>query len=144
MSKPKLLVIGKSRVRADVINDVEEYLEIKKQLTELNKKADALKNNIKSYMIQNKVAGIVSGDKQVKMEQVTRSPVSGVYTAYDTESVMNILSPAEFKEVAEVVVNRDLLNANIKAKAYTSEKIVRLQIEASLAEPSEQFVVRKA
>lgn len=144
MSKPKQLVIGKSRIRADVQHDVLEYIDIKEEISRLNKKSEELKKNIKGYMTHNNVGSIVAEDKQIKLEEVTRSPVSGLYTAYDVNAVRNILSDTEFSVVSEVVVNRDILNAKIKAKEYSNSKIISLQVEAALAETTEQFVIRKA
>lgn len=143
MSKPKQLVIGKSRIRADVATDVKEYLEIKQEVSRLNKMLEERKANIQGYMETNDISAITCGDKAIKLEPISRVAVSSLYTAYDYMAVAQILQPAQLRLVSETVINRTALEAKIESKQYTKEQVASLE-KCRNAIDSKQFVIRKA
>ncbi|AYP68655.1 hypothetical protein EalM132_00143 [Exiguobacterium phage vB_EalM-132] len=142
MSMPKQLVIGKSRIRTDVVKDVQEYLELKEEVSRLNRMIQERKDNIEGYMRTHNVDTITCEDKMVKIEPITRTATSSLYTSYDFHMVRDILSPGQLAKVSETVINRELLEAQIKTKAYTPEKIAQLE-KAKNVTNTTQFVVRK-
>jgi hypothetical protein len=123
---------------------IDEYLELHKQKAELEKKMNELKTNIRDYMDTNDLDGVKgTNGQQIVLQAAKASNSTSRYTDYELSDVMNNLEGSLLKQVTEIRVNADKLEALLKVEKLPASKVKEIKALKIVNPGTPRFTVKK-
>lgn len=125
--------------------EVDAYLELHEQIAELNKKLEAGKKSIRSYMDTNNLTAIKgTKGKQVYLQDAKASNSTSNFSDYDLADIMMAIPDKELlNQVTELRVNTKKLESVLALDKLPTEKVEQIKkLKISLA-GTPRFSVKK-
>jgi hypothetical protein len=123
---------------------VDEYLELHKQKAELEKKMNELKKDIRDYMDTNDLDGVKgTNGQQIVLQAAKASNSTSRYTDYELSDVMNAMEGSLLKQVTEIRVNADKLEALLKVEKLPASKVKEIKGLKIVTPGTPRFTVKK-
>lgn len=125
--------------------EVDEYLALHAQKSELEAKMNKLKDNVRTYMENNNLTAIQgTTGKQVYLQDAAASNSTAVFSNYDLGSVMAALNNNEvLRQVTEIRVNSEKLEALLKLDKLPKEKVEEVKALKIVKPGTPRFSVKK-
>lgn len=128
---------------AGVERKVDEYIELHKQQSELKKKMDGLKEEIRGFMDEEDL-DMVSGKKgAIVLQQAKRSNSTSLYSDYELSDVMTILKGSDLKQVTEIRINSDKVKGLIQLGNLPEHKVKALENVKIEKQGNPRFTVKR-
>lgn len=137
-------VASEDAVPADVQEAVDEYLELHEQQSEIKKKMEKLKKQIRPVLdeTENKTIKGTNG-KAVYLQDARASNSTSRYTDYELGDIQPILDGPLLRQVTEIRVNADKLDGIIKLEKLPREVVDEIS-KAKIVKPgTPRFSVKK-
>jgi hypothetical protein len=123
---------------------IDEYLELHKQKAELEKQMNGLKTQIRDYMDTNDLKGVKgTNGQQIVLQDAKASNSTSRYTDYDLKDVMSSLDGTLLKQVTEIRVNADKLEALLKVEKLPASKVKEIKGLKIVNPGTPRFTVKK-
>ncbi|MGV3281481.1 DUF7376 domain-containing protein, partial [Staphylococcus epidermidis] len=111
-----------------VQQQVDEYLNLHAQMSELKSKMDEVKTDVKKYMENNDLKSIKGTfGKRVELEDAKASNSTSRYTDYELEDVSAVLKEELLSQVTEVRVNADKLDSVLKIEDVPDDIVKKVR-----------------
>lgn len=111
-----------------VQQQVDEYLNLHAQMSELKSKMDEVKTDVKKYMENNDLKSIKGTfGKRVELEDAKASNSTSRYTDYELEDVSAVLKEELLSQVTEVRVNADKLDSVLKIEDVPDDIVKKVK-----------------
>jgi uncharacterized protein YhaN len=105
----------KARIRKDIQEKVDAYLELDAQLKAIEKQLKQLRNEIEPYMDEHglkRIDGTNGG--YIELVETNRAIVTSRYTSYNLDGVLSLLDEEAKKQCIVKVVDKDVLELLVK------------------------------
>ena len=123
-----MVSVPKTIIKKDIQDSVDEYLALHEQISELNKKLKALRNDIEPYMEKYDIEEIKGTEKgKILRPPVSRAPMNANYTTYDVTKI-SMAVPKKFHDDCIVeVVDKEELEKLVKLGKFSQRTISKLE-----------------
>ncbi len=124
-------------------DEVDEYLEMKRIMSEFESEVKKKAEKLKAYMKEQKITTLEgSKGKMVGFTAPTTSEIkTGLYSKYKLEDVEEILGKRRTKDVTDTVVNANKLEGLIKAGIINKDKADQIEKVKQTKTGAARFVV---
>ncbi|QIW88764.1 hypothetical protein P59_167 [Bacillus phage P59] len=124
--------------------EIDEYLELHKQKAEIEKKMNEKKKNIRDYMDANDLDGVKgTNGQQIVLQAAKASNSTSRYTDYELSDVMSAMEGSLLKQVTEIRVNADKLEALLKVEKLPASKVKEIKGLKIVNPGTPRFTVKK-
>jgi len=131
-------------IPTDVQNQLDEYLKLHEQKSELEKQLKELKEDVRDYMESNKRTTL-SGThgRKVEIQGATASNSTSKYTDYDLKDVAPLLEGNLLRKTTEIRVNTEKLEGLLKVEKLPKETVDKIKKQKIRKKGTPKFVVKK-
>jgi uncharacterized small protein (DUF1192 family) len=135
----------KQNVPPKTVEEVDEYIALHEQISQLKSQLEKKKKGIRSYMESNNLKEIVGTQgKKVYLQDCTASNATSIFTDYELIDLSAVMEQTYLEEVTETRVNGEKLEALLKLDKLPKDKvndIKKLKIQNA---GTPRFSVKKA